>query len=114
MSNVWWKKCYIWGFDRIELIRDKKESKSPKNRPPYQYQIPLGFIPGVGGKTIEKLLDTFETEMNILHKLSKDDIEAVVGEKIANNIINAREGNCEVYSGGGGNYGVVSLGTGSK
>lgn len=101
-------------FDRIELIRDKKESKSPKNRPPYQYQIPLGFIPGVGGKTIEKLLDTFETEMNILHKLSKDDIEAVVGEKIANNIINAREGNCEVHSGGGGNYGVVSLGTGTK
>ena len=29
----------------------------------------------------------------------------------ANNIVNAREGNCEVHSGGGGNYGVVSLGT---
>ena len=96
-------------FDRIELIRDKKESKSPSNRPPYQYQVPLGFIPGVGGKTIEKLLDTFETEMNILHKLSKDDIEAVVGEKVANNIVNAREGNCQVHSGGGGNYGKVEV-----
>lgn len=110
-------KCPICGgknvtfgvFDRIELIRDKKESKSPKNRSPYQYQVPLGFIPGVGGKTIEKLLDTFETEMNILHKLSKDDIEAVVGEKIANNIVNAREGNCQVRSGGGGNYGKVEV-----
>ena len=59
-------------FDRIELIRDKESTKSPENRPPYIYQIPLGFIPGVGGKTIQKLLDTFETEMNILHKLSKD------------------------------------------
>ena len=94
-------------FDRIELIKDKKETKSPNNRPPYIYQIPLGFIPGVGGKTIDKLLGTFENEMNILHKLSKDDIEAVVGEKIANNIVRAREGKMQVHSGGGGNYGKV-------
>ena len=94
-------------FDRIELIKDKKETKSPKNRPPYIYQIPLGFIPGVGGKTVDKLLENFETEMNIIHKLSKDDIEAVVGEKVANNIINAREGKMQVHSGGGGNYGKI-------
>ena len=96
-------------FDRIELIKDKKETKSPENRPPYIYQIPLGFIPGVGGKTITKLLDTFETEMNILHKLSKDDIEMVVGEKVANRIENARMGNAKIHSGGGGNYGKVSV-----
>ena len=30
--------------------------------------------------------------MTILHKLSKDDIEAVVGEKVANEIIASREG----------------------
>ena len=95
-------------FDRIELIKDKEESKSPENRPPYVYQIPLNFIPGVGGKTIEKLLYAFDTEMNILHKLSNDDIEAVVGEKIAKNIINAREGKMKVEAGGGGIYGKVS------
>lgn len=94
-------------FDRIELIKDKKEKKSLENRPPYIYQVPLGFIPGVGGKTIDKLLNTFETEMNILHKLSKDDIEAVVGEKVANSIEKARNGNCRVQSGGGGNYGKI-------
>ena len=94
-------------FDRIELIKDKPESKSPQNRPQYIYQVPLGFVPGVGGKTIEKLLDTFETEMNILHKLSKDDIESVVGEKIANKIEEARSGNCKVHAGGGGNYGKI-------
>ena len=94
-------------FDRIELIKDKETTKSPENRPPYIYQIPLSFIPGVGGKTIEKLLYNFETEMNILHKLSEDDIEAIVGEKIAKNIVNAREGNMKVESGGGGNYGKV-------
>ncbi len=94
-------------FDRIELIKDKKETKSPSYRPPYIYQVPLGFIPGVGGKTIEKLLDTFETEMSILHKLSKDDIEAIVGEKVANYIVNAREGKMQIHAGGGGNYGKV-------
>ena len=94
-------------FDRIELIKDKKETKSPENRPPYIYQIPLGFIPGVGGKTIDKLLENFQTEMNILHKLSKDDIEAVVGEKVANSIENAKTGKCKVHSGGGGNYGKI-------
>ena len=103
------KKVTFGVFDRIELIKDKNETKSPKNRPPYIYQIPLNFMPGVGGKTIEKLLNNFETEMNILHKLSKDDLEGVVGEKIANIIINSREGNIKVQSGGGGNYGRVNL-----
>ena len=96
-------------FDRIEIIKDKQETKSPKNRPPYVYQIPLTFIPGVGGKTIDKLLDKFETEMNILHKLSEDDIEAVVGAKIAQNIIKARSGNTTIQEGGGGVYGRVKM-----
>ena len=94
-------------FDRIELIKDKNETKSPANRPPYIYQVPLGFIPGVGPRYITKLLDSFNTEMNILHKLSRDDIEAVVGEKIANKIVDAREGNVKIVSGGGGVYGKV-------
>lgn len=94
-------------YDRIELIKDKENTQSPAFRPQYIYQVPLTFIPGVGGKTIDKLLDTFETEMNILHKLSKDDIEAVVGEKVANTIERARTGEMKVHSGGGGNYGKI-------
>ena len=95
-------------FDRIEIIKDKEKTESPSFRPPYVYQIPLTFVPGLGGKTIDKLLDAFGTEMNILHKLSKDDLEAVVGEKVANNIINAREGNVKIEAGGGGVYGKIS------
>ncbi len=94
-------------YDRIEIIKDKKESKSPENRPEYIYQIPLTFIPGVGGKTIEKLLNHFGTEMTILHKLTNDDIESVVGEKIAKNIISARDGKMHIVEGGGGVYGKV-------
>ena len=95
-------------FDRIELIKDKKESKSPANRPPYIYQVPLTFIPGLGAKTIDKLLNKFGTEMTILHKLSKDDLEAVVGEKVAEEIICAREGKMQIHAGGGGVYGKVT------
>ena len=32
-------------FDRIEIIKDKEETKSPSFRPPYVYQIPLTFMP---------------------------------------------------------------------
>lgn len=95
-------------FDRIELIKDKKESKSSANRPPYIYQVPLTFIPGLGAKTIDKLLDKFGTEMTILHKLSQDDLEAVVGEKVAKEIILAREGKMKLQAGGGGTYGKVA------
>ena len=102
------KKVTFGVFDRIELIKDKKENKSPANRPEYIYQVPLTFIPGLGGKTIDKLLAHFGTEMEILHKVGKDDIESVVGEKIANEIIAARSGNLKIHAGGGGVYGKVS------
>ena len=96
-------------FDRIETIKDKNETKSPEDRPEYIYQIPLTFIPGIGKKSIEKLLDAFGTEMNIIHKLSKDDIEAVVGEKVANNIVAARDGKMKIQEGGGGVYGQIKI-----
>ena len=94
-------------YDRIQVIKDKETSKSPVNRSEYVYQIPLSFIPGLGNKTIEKLISHFGTEMNILHKLSFDDLEAVVGEKNARNIINAREGKMHIQAGGGGIYGKI-------
>ena len=101
------KKVTFGVFDRIELIKDKAESKSPKNRPPYIYQVPLSFIPGLGAKTIDKLLENFGTEMTILHKLSRDDIEAVFGEKVADAVIASREGKLQIHAGGGGKYGKV-------
>ena len=96
-------------LDRIIMIADKKKSKSPINRPPYIYQVPLTFVPGLGSKTIDKLLTNFENEMNILHKLSEDDIEAVVGEKVAKTIVLAREGRVHIQAGGGGIYGKIEV-----
>lgn len=96
-------------YDRIEVIKDKVKTISPSFRPEYIYQIPLAFIPGLGPKAIDKLLNVFGTEMNILHKASIDDLESVVGLKNATNIINARKGNLNVNAGGGGTYGKIVL-----
>ena len=96
-------------YDRIEIIKDQ-ESKSPNFRPKYNYQIPLGFMPGVGGKTIEKMLNNFGTEMTVLHKITKDDIETVVGLKQAEIIDMARNGNIHIHAGGGGVYGKLQIG----
>ena len=96
-------------YDRIEIIKDQK-STSPSFRPKYNYQIPLGFMPGVGGKTIEKLLSNFGTEMTILHKIAKDDIEGLIGAKQAEIIDSARKGEMHIHSGGGGVYGKVQIG----
>ena len=101
-------KVTVGVFDRIDLIKDKVKSESPKNRPEYVYQVPLTFIPGLGAKTVDKLLSKFGTEMTVLHKLSEDDLEAVVGEKIAKEIVMAREGKMKIQAGGGGIYGKVS------
>ena len=42
--------------------------------------------------------------------IDTDDIEAVVGEKIAHQIINSREGNVHIQAGGGGVYGKLTVG----
>ncbi len=96
-------------LDRIITIADKKQSKSPATRPPYVYQVPLTFVPGLGSKTIDKLLNAFGNEMNILHKLSQDDLEAVVGEKVAKTIVVARNGKVHIQAGGGGIYGKIEI-----
>src|SRR5699024_10927902 len=46
-------------YDRIEIIKDKEKTISPSFRPPYIYQIPLNFVPGLGQKMIDKLLTNF-------------------------------------------------------
>ena len=43
------------------------------------------------------------------HKLSKDDLESVVGIKVAEAIIASREGKMQIHAGGGGNYGKVEV-----
>lgn len=94
-------------FDRIKSIADRAETVHPDHRPPYYYQIPLEFIPKVGKRTIDKLLDHFGTEMNVLHVATEEQIADVVGQKIAHDIARARRGELPIAVGGGGIYGKI-------
>lgn len=95
-------------MDRITAIADEKEPVHPRHRPPYIHQVPLEFIPGIGKKTLDKLLKALGTEMQILHATSFDELQMVVGTRVATNIVAAREGRLGVSVGGGGYYGRVN------
>lgn len=81
--------------------------KNYKKRPPYIYQIPLEFIPGLGPKMLGKLLNHFGTEMAIIHEVPLIELEKVVPLNIAKYIVEAREGTLHLSAGGGGKYGKI-------
>lgn len=99
-----WKK--VKGVaDRIAEL--KSEAGFKGNRPPYIHQVPLEFIPGLGPKMLEKLLNHFGTEMAILHSVPLESLKKVIPQKIAAIIDKARTGQLEFHAGGGGKYGKI-------
>ncbi len=97
-------------LDRVLHIADRAQPEPPHSRPPYRYQVPLSFIPGLGPAKMNRLLEAFGTEMAILHRSSAAELEAVVGGEIARYIVLAREGKLTLSAGGGGAYGKVITG----
>ena len=91
-------------------IRELSDAPSQEvARPPYIHQVPLDFIPGIGPKTIDKLLNAFGTEMNILHEAAVNELKAVLPEKLATRIDLARKGELAITVGGGGIYGKIDM-----
>lgn len=95
-------------MERIHTISDRNQPYIPDHRPPYHFQIPLEFIPGLGKAKMASLLQVFGTEMNILHQANEQSIAEVVGMDMAKHIIMARNGELNLTSGGGGTYGKVN------
>ncbi len=92
--------------DRISEL--KTAAAGTGSRPPYVHQVPLEFIPGLGPKMLEKLLDNFGTEMAVLHSVPFESIKKVIPERIAIIIDKARQGSLDFHAGGGGKYGKVA------
>ena len=92
--------------DRI--LELKTADTSPSVRPPYVHQVPLEFIPGLGPRLLEKLVNHFGSEMAILHEVPYEALTEVVPAKIADLIMKAREGNINLAAGGGGKYGKIA------
>ena len=106
--------CPHCGKERIikgvadRIVELKTAEEGPKARPPYIHQIPLEFIPGLGPKILDKLLQHFGTEMAILHEVPYEAMKTVIPEKMADFIMKAREGNLGLHAGGGGKYGKIA------
>ncbi|WP_094096159.1 endonuclease Q family protein [Paenibacillus physcomitrellae] len=94
-------------LDRIRSIADREQPYLPPYRAPYQYQIPLEFIPGLGPRKLEALIADFGNEMNILHQAPEEELAAIAGAGPAAVIVQARAGNVRLQAGGGGTYGKV-------
>ncbi|KWW11414.1 MULTISPECIES: endonuclease Q family protein [Peribacillus] len=90
-----------------ELSMSKVDGGCKRERPPYIHQVPLDFIPGLGPKAMEKLLEAFGTEMNILHGATLEQLKEIVSDKLAGYINAAGKGTLILEAGGGGKYGKV-------
>ncbi|MFC4558729.1 endonuclease Q family protein [Virgibacillus kekensis] len=104
-SNCGSTKIVKGVFDRIKELADTHGSRE---RPPYLYQVPLEYLPALGPKTFTKLLEHFQTEMNVIHHVKKEELEKVVPVKLATAIINMRGGRLSIKAGGGGKYGSIT------
>jgi len=94
-------------LDRLAEIADRPEPVSPPHRPPYVHQVPLEFLPGIGRRTLERLIATCGSEMAVLHRASREQLAAAAGDVIADRILLARKGRLPLQAGGGGAYGKV-------
>lgn len=94
-------------YDRIVAIRDYPEPRHPVGRPVYNYRVPLKDLPGVGSRTIAKLMTVFDNEIEILEKAEIKDIARVAGAQTAGLIQKMRLGRLDILPGGGGCYGKV-------
>jgi uncharacterized protein (TIGR00375 family) len=92
-------------LDRVADIADYPEPRPPAHRPPYQYQVPLQFLPNLGPVALGKLLNRFGTEMAVLHQVQGGELTQVVGRRLADLIMAARDGALPLKAGGGGHYG---------
>lgn len=92
-------------LDRIHALADYETPQPPEHRAPYRYQVPLQFVPGVGAVLLGRLINHFGSEMAVLHQATRQQLGETVGQKVADLIIQAREGTMALQAGGGGRYG---------
>lgn len=106
--------CILCGNKKIikgvadRILELKTAETGREDRPPYVHQVPLEFIPGLGPKLLEKLVNHFGSEMAILHEVPAEALKEVVPPKVAGVIIKAREGKVNLAAGGGGKYGKIA------
>jgi len=109
------KPLTIGVLQRVEQLADRDEGYKPKDAIPFKSLIPLSEILsallgyGVASKKIfseyYKLIKNFDNELNILLNVTKEDLIKATDEKIADAIIQIREGKAKIKPGYDGVYG---------
>ena len=105
--------------DRINDLCDQ-EVTHPPHRPRYIKTIPLAEIlvqtlglASVNSKKVQDLwkllIQSFKNEINVLLVTPREEIEKIAGEKVAQAILDFRNGDIYIEPGGGGMYGKIHL-----
>jgi len=97
-------------LDRIMHIAGSAGDTGGQYTVPYYYQVPLTFLPGVGKRTIRKLIERFGSEMAVLHEAEYTELAEAAGTEAAAMIMRARRGQLKYVPGAGGIYGRISRG----
>lgn len=102
---------------RIDELSTLAEGKHPKNRPHYQYVLPLAELlstvhdKGVTTKYVQtrynQLIEEFSNEIDVLINIPVEKI-AIIDKKLATIIQAYRTNNLDVIPGRGGQYGTVN------
>ncbi len=104
------RNMVIGVLDRIVQLSGCTYTKKLKDyNPGYVHQVPLEMLPGIGQKTVQKLVASFGSEMDILHRVDSTALRQIVQKDICELIMKSRRGDLAIKSGGGGYYGTVSL-----
>ncbi len=102
--------CPACGSRRIvrgvwETARGLSGDSPGKTCPPYIYNVPLDFLPGVGPVALDRALRLFGDQWSVIHDVDISKIEAALGPGVAQAITRFRCQKASIDPGGGGRYG---------
>lgn len=106
-------------MNRLEQLADREEGFVPNNAIPFKNLIPLDEIiaeaKGIakGSLAVERdyqsFIARFQTEFEILLKVSKEDLLKCLPPKVAEGILRMRQGRVNIKPGFDGEYGKISI-----
>jgi len=115
ICSVCGRKLTIGVLHRVEELADRPVGFIPKDAVPFKSLIPLSEIlskllsSGIATQKIWKeynnLVNESRSEMDVLINLSFDELKKITNEKIAEAIINIRNGKIKIHPGFDGEYG---------
>ncbi|MDD5135710.1 MAG: endonuclease Q family protein [Candidatus Omnitrophica bacterium] len=113
------KKVTIGVMHRLEGLADRSEGYVDKTSPSFKRVVPLAEVIGeafdVGADSMKvereyaRLIKNFGTEFHILLEMDAGELKENFPERIAQGILNVRNGNIEIMPGYDGEYGKVKI-----